>query len=30
MFAFIIVVANTAGLYYWHQDHKGQSKKTGR
>lgn len=29
MFGFIIVVANTAGLYYWHQEHKDKQQKTG-
>lgn len=29
MFGFIIVVANVAGLYYWHQEHKRKPKKTG-
>ena len=29
MFAFIIVVANAAGLYYWYQEHKSKPKNTG-
>lgn len=29
MFAFVIVVANTAGLYYWRQEHKDKTKKSG-
>lgn len=28
MFAFIIVVANVGGLYFWYQDHKNTTKKT--
>ena len=29
MFAFIIVVANAAGLYYWYQELKSKPKITG-